>query len=361
MCQDALNLYIKRILPCVKLVSKGCVKVTSVSKGCVNVEVNSRSRKWQVTINNPAEKGFTHEMIKEQLSLFTSLVYWCMSDEVGEKGTYHTHVYIALAQASSFSTLKNRFDGAHFEIAKGTSEQNRDYVFKIGKWAKDKKQDTNLVDTHEEFGDLPVERPGARNDIADLYDMIKAGMSNYDIIELNPDYMLRIEKIERARQIIFEEKFKDKYRQLDVTYIFGVSGVGKTRGVMDKYGYQNVYRVTDYDHPFDSYKGQDVIVFDEYRSSLKIQDMLNYLDGYPLELPCRYNNKIACYTKVYIITNIPLERQYQNIQFESSETWDAFLRRIGTVVEYGVFGEEIYTLGQYLKRGENSQLDFFVG
>ncbi len=32
-------------------------------------------------------------------------------------------------------------------------------------------------------------------------------------------------------------------------------------------------------------KGQDVIVFEEFRSSLKIQDMLNYLDGYPCELP----------------------------------------------------------------------------
>ena len=79
---------------------------------------------------------------------------------------------------------------------------------------------------------------------------------------------------------------------------------------MEKYGYQNVYRVTDYDHPFDSYKGQDVIVFEEFRSSLKIQDMLNYLDGYPCELPCRYNNKLACFTKVYIITNISFNQQY---------------------------------------------------
>ena len=93
----------------------------------------------------------------------------------------------------------------------------------------------------------------------------------------------------------------------------------------------NVFRITDYLHPFDLYKGQDVILFDEFRSSLKIQDMLNYLDGYPLELPCRYANKIACYTKVYLISNISLESQYMNIQLDSPETWDAFLRRIHTV------------------------------
>ncbi len=56
--------------------------------------------------------------------------------------------------------------------------------------------------------------------------------------------------------------------------------------------------------------------------------MLNYLDGYPVELPCRYANKQACYTKVYILSNIPFEQQYPNIQAEQPETWLALKRRI---------------------------------
>ena len=43
-------------------------------------------------------------------------------------------------------------------------------------------------------------------------------------------------------------------------------------------------KVTDYIHPFDTYKGQDILIFEEFHSNLKIQDMLNYLDGYPLDL-----------------------------------------------------------------------------
>lgn len=35
----------------------------------------------------------------------------------------------------------------------------------------------------------------------------------------------------------------------------------------------------------------------------------NILDGYPLELPCRYANKQACYTEVYLVSNLPLERR----------------------------------------------------
>ena len=88
------------------------------------------------------------------------------------------------------------------------------------------------------------------------------------------------------------------------------------------------YRVTNYDHPFDDYKGQDVILFEEFRSSLPIQDMLKYLDGYPLMLPCRYSNKAACFTKVYLVSNIPLSAQYPNVQVSDPETYRAFCRRI---------------------------------
>ena len=122
--------------------------------------------------------------------------------------------------------------------------------------------------------------------------------------------------------------------RLEVTYIHGTTGTGKTRGVMEQYGYANVYRVTDYQHPFDSYGGQDVIVFEEFRSSLKIQDMLNYLDGYPIVLPCRYNNKQACFHKVFIISNWSLTEQFASVQGDYPETWKAFLRRIHHIKVY---------------------------
>jgi len=299
------------------------------------MESNSQSRKWLITINQPLEKGYSHDKIKEILTGFKSLIYWCMSDEIGSEGQkFHTHIYIAFSSAVRFSTIKKNFEGGHFDIAKGTSEENRNYVFKEGKWEKDRKKETNMSDTHEEFGDLPVERQGQRNDIHDLYDMIKGGLSNYEIIEAEPNYMLNLDKIERTRQIIKEEKFKSTFRNLEVTYVTGATGTGKTRSVMEEYGYENVFRITDYLHPFDNYKGQDVIIFEEFRSSLKIQDMLNYLDGYPLELPCRYSNKIACFTKVFIITNYDLHEQYTDVQLKYKETWLAFLRRINFIKVY---------------------------
>lgn len=291
---------------------------------------DTRTRKWQVTINNPSEHGMDHSRLRA-IIVGLELEYACLCDEIGEEGTYHTHIYIQGKNQIRFSTMKNHFPGAHFEMAKGTAQQNRDYIRKEGKWAKDKKKETNLAETFEEFGECPQERPGRRSDLDDLYDMIREGKTNKEIMDEDPRYMMHLDKIERARQIVVESEYRDVFRTMQTAYWWGATETGKTRGVMEKYGYGKVHRVTDYEHPWDSYRQQKIVVFEEFRSSLKIQDMLNYLDGYPLELPCRYVNKIACFTDVFLISNIPLDEQYPQIQKEQPKTWEAFRRRIHAV------------------------------
>lgn len=295
---------------------------------------DTQSRKWQITINNPLNKGYTHDKIKEQLALFKSCIYWCMSDEVGKnEQTSHTHVFMACSSAVRFSTLLNRFEECHFEMCRGTSQQNRDYVFKEGKYKGSDKEETRIDGTQEEWGDMPVERQGKRNDLDDLFDMINGGMSDADILRNSPEYMLNLSAIAQTRLVIQQDKFRTTFRDLEVTYIWGKTGTGKTRYVMEKYGYENVYRVTNYKHPFDTYQAEDVILFDEFRSNLPLPDMLKYLDGYPVNLPSRFSDKHACFTKVYLTSNIPLSAQYSNEQMNELESYRAFLRRIHTVIE----------------------------
>ena len=122
-----------------------------------------------------------------------------------------------------------------------------------------------------------------------------------------------------------------------------------------------MYRVSDYTHPFDSYKCQDILVLDEFRSDLKIGLMLNLLDGYPLDLPCRYNNKTACFTKVFIISNVGLDTQYSNIQREQKDTWLAFCRRIQAVKYFNEDGLKWYgTPHDYLYGFREVSKDDFV-
>lgn len=287
------------------------------------------SRKWLLTINNPVEKGYTHEKLIEIMNQFKGVTYYCMSDEIGLKTeTYHTHLFIFAPNGVRFGTIQNRIPNAHIDCCRGTSQENRDYVFKEGKYSGSDKEDTRVDGTQYEYGEIPIERQGCRNDIVDLYVMIANGMSDFQILDATPENMLNLNQIRQTRQVLKGEKYKNVFRDLSVTYIYGSTGCGKTRHVMEKYGYENVYRVTNYKHPFDQYKGEDVILFDEFRSSLPLADMLKYLDGYPVVLPCRFADTQACFTKVYFTTNIPLDKQYVNIQRDEIESYKAFLRRI---------------------------------
>jgi Putative viral replication protein. len=312
-----------------------------------------QSRKWLLTFNNPTDHGYSQDAIVERLEGFVSVLYWCLCDEIGSEGTYHTHLYIAFKTPRLHSVLENAFPGAHRDVVRGTSQQNRDYILKDGeKYNKQpsgsydyvdnsgkRHQGTNYTDTFLEWGELPQERQGKSKDVERIYNLVKDGASNHEIVEAVPSAMLSLEKVNQTRSMLRDSEYANKWRELAVTYIFGGTGTGKTRSVMDKYGYENCYRVTDYKHPFDTYDGQDVIIFEEFRGGLKNGDMLNYLDGYPLLLPCRYFNRQACYTKVFIITNVPPESQYVGVDLESRK---AFFRRIDKVLVFDFDCVKVY-------------------
>ena len=192
--------------------------------------------------------------------------------------------------------------------------------------------------TFEEWGDLPAEKEEEAPEMFKLIQDLRAGKSVMEIIEDNPKLAFRIREIETLRQAILEEKYSAENRALEVTYLYGASGTGKTRGIFEKHDRKSICRITDYGGKngvrFDAYHCQDVLVLEEFHSQIPISAMLNYLDIYPLTLPARYTDRIACYTKVYITSNIPLEEQYRDIQRYQMETWRAFLRRVQNVIEY---------------------------
>ena len=316
---------------------------------------NVQRHAFQITINNPLQKGYDHRVIKEKLIVnFTTLKYFCMADEIGEQGTYHTHIYVVFSSRVRWSKIKKAFGEAHIEVAHGTAENNLEYIKKNGKWAESNKAETSVEGTFEEWGSFPNQK-GQNADMQELYEMVRNGYSNAEILEINNDYILQIDNLDKLRTMLLTEKYKNTRRlDLKVIYAYGPTGAGKTRGVLDRHGDSNVYRVTDYRHPFDGYSCQPVVAFDEFRSQLRLSDMLQYCDIYPIELCARYSNKYACYDTVYIISNWPLEEQYEQVQEESAESWKAFLRRIHEVIVY--HKDKTFTkydsVKEYLQRDE---------
>lgn len=244
------------------------------------------TRRYQLTINNPKEHGYDHDTIKAILAKGAKLLYWCMCDEEGKEETYHTHLYLVFCNAVMFKTLKNKFPTAHIEVPQwGTNSENYAYIRKEGtKYHKDANGHyeytdaqgkvhvgTNFSDTFEESGDLPPDaKQGDRNDLRMLYKLIASGEDNAQILGEHPEYLRDISHIDRTRQTILEEKYRNVFRRMNVTYISGPTGVGKTRSVREGCGYANCYSVSDYKHPFDGYRGQAAILFDEFHNSLPL-------------------------------------------------------------------------------------------
>lgn len=298
---------------------------------------NTQSRKWSLVINNPLEAGLDHTAIREILHRF-SPAYFCLADEIATTGTYHTHIFLYSPSPMRFSTIKGRFPTAHIEKAYGSAKDNRDYIRKEGRWADTEKAETAVPETFEEWGDLPSEKEESSPDKYRLLQSLREGMTPLEAVEDNPDRFYHYREIETVRQSILEDTYSTIMRQVEVTYLFGASGTGKTRGIFERHNPKSICRITDYGGKngvrFDSYRGQEVLVFEEFHSQIPISAMLNYLDIYPIMLPARYNDRVACYTTVYLTSNIPLEAQYQDIQRYQLETWYAFLRRIHNVIEY---------------------------
>lgn len=303
---------------------------------------DTQARKYQLTINNPAEHGFDHDGIRTTLTGLKSTVYFCMADEVGEKGTPHTHVYVAFSSPVRFSTLRKAFKGAaHIEVCRGTSEENRDYIQKNGKWAISDKADTALSGTFEEWGAIPDEHQGRRSDLATLYEQVKAGATDYEILEGNPANMRHIGLLEKTRQAIAKENAKNSYRELSVIFLYGDHGTGKTRYVLEQYG-ESVFRVTDYKNPFDNYMGQKVICFDNYGGDFPLRNFLTYTEGYSVELPSRYYNRWAQYDAVYIISNQAPDELYKDDRYNNPALWRAYLKRLTDIVLFASDGKCIH-------------------
>lgn len=298
-------------------------------------KIVAKSRKWQITINNPLEHNMSHDEIKKILNTLPSLIYWCMADEKGLKeNTPHTHLYICLKNGIRFTTLQKKFPKAHIENAVDTSAHNRDYILKDGKWKDTAKNETSIEGTFEESGTLPNnEFTFASNQqfYGTLYQLINDGLTDGEIIAYNPNYIPHLKQFQLIRNAINEGTCSYRCRDLEIHYIYGANRWSKIEEIRNKYGYENVYSISDYERPFDDYSSQEVIIFEEYQDSLPFLTLNHYLQNYPFKVGSNPNKKSACYTKVYIVSDIPVQKQYANEQVNFDNYTHLFLDKINSI------------------------------
>ena len=276
------------------------------------------------------------ETIKLIIEAMSDVEYYCFMEEVGgEQNTHHVHIYIHFRQGKKkrFSYIKRRFPHARIDKCRATAQQNRDYIRKEGeKWENSKKKNTSIPGTFFEAGTLPVNEQGKRTDLEYLYDLIQEGYTDYEILSEVPESMKFLSHIERTRQILVAQDMEGKERDLLVIYVTGQTNSGKSYKLVQDNG-TSLFRSTNKKNPFDGfvpYK-HSALAFEEFDESIKLTDMLNYLDSYGLALPARYSDKIATFETVYIVSNRSLELLYSDERYFNRSTYEAFISRIDKV------------------------------
>lgn len=298
-----------------------------------------RCRNWfiRVTKINNTQNGLYEydfeDLYNKLIEKYDNIVF-ALHDK--DESNIHAHIIIQNKEPIRFTTLKKLIPYGDIEKQRGTNEQVYLYILHQDETSKEIEKDVydnTCIKTNIENIDnwLKIAK-GQRTDLVKFKDEIFAGATKRELIDKYPSQIACFDKFfETCRYMSLQDKFSKSFRDLQVVYIYGGAGLGKTSYVYNNENVEDIYSVDDYSHPFDEYEGEDVILLDEYRSQFDISYLLKLLDRYPMKLRCRYQNKIACFTKVYIVSNISLDEQYTTLDLLTRQ---ALQRRIHKVIKF---------------------------
>ncbi len=277
----------------------------------------NKGRNWSFTINQNDDPVMDPKTINGLFSETGEVKYLVFQLEKGELTGYrHYQGFISYRNAISFNTMRNVIASIHVEPVRGNLTHAIEYA----------KKPLTRINGPFEFGKEPSQ--GERSDLFDINLMIEDGSSTQEIRAKHPvQFLLYQNNIKNTINEIKRSKFMG-IRKVLAFYLHGKTGVGKTRFIFDSFEHSSVYRVTDYTNPFDEYNFEPILVLDEYRGDFSISYMLNLLDIYPMQLKARYNNKTACFSLVFILSNISLDTVYSKIKHSEPESYKALLRRL---------------------------------
>lgn len=319
---------------------------------------NEPSKSWFCEFNNPELHGFDgtpEEIVDKIIEIWTKdnpqrtcAVAYCIS----AKGLKHLHCVLEDKKSIRFSGIKKLFHGMNIVPTKGNKQQADDYINKRNKYAE-KGEKVLLIKYHGEIQG----RQGKRNDIETIEEFIQQGLTPNEIFDISLAYR-KFEKI--TRDAYYRKRFKETppKREISVYWHFGLSGTGKSYtyiNLVEKYGEENIYMVSEYTNGFvDKYNGEPILFMDELRNeSLPYTLLLTIIGGYKSQIHSRYTNSYCLWNEVHITSIFPPDEMYKQMYLYKNDTYEQLERRITFVIyhykENGKFLTKEMTMEEYKK------------
>jgi len=208
------------------------------------------------------------------------------------------------------------------------------------------------------FGE-PFVEPGQRKDVQAIYNMVKEGKSDLEIMELNFANYSRFQRaIARLRTLI--KPVRAGYP--NVVLIYGPPGCGKTKEAFAQHPDLWEPPITTSKKEstwFDGYVGQKAVLLDEFEGHLPLNSLLKLIDKYVRQVPVKHGFTWFHPETIIMTCNEHPSKWYSYGDRVQKEI--ALRRRICEVFEYkeGYIGEDDERVDwifheNHLKEGEQA-------
>ncbi len=277
---------------------------------------------WVFTCNSPKNEKVLR--LEENATLPKGVSYLVWQLEKGKKGHEHYQGYVEFTQQHRMKWLKRHFSKhAHWEARQGTPAEASLYCTK----------DDTRVRGPWILGKIS-KGAGARTDLVDFRDQIKAGKRKRDLWESHPVQMARYRHMyddyKRCKMPLRVEK-------LTVILLVGKTGTGKTYTVHDTWKKEGYFKlpITNGTLWFDGYDMDENVLIDDFNgkySKVRLDTLLRILHEYPEHVPVKGSYSWWLPTNIAITSNFHPREWYDWSTRE--EHYAALCRRIKLVMEF---------------------------
>lgn len=234
----------------------------------------------------------------------------------------HWQGYVEMKKKITMGGLKKKVSAnAHWEIAKGSADQNKAYCHKDQEGASDK----------AEFG-VPMAQ-GERTDLEGIAQSIKEGAKVNDLAEMNPQSfhtfgrtMDRLETIRMNKNVRTE--------MTTITWLWGRTGTGKSHMLTELIAKEGRNINEAYWHNvhdkmwWDGYYQQDDVILDDFRGEIPFQQLLRLADKYPMTVAQRNKQPMNFVSKKIWVTSSKSPEQCYAAMTGAEDRVSQLLRRI---------------------------------
>lgn len=265
--------------------------------------------------------------------------YWFIEHSADEEvSTPHHHIVIKFKSPMPFESIKKRFPYGKIESARNIKATIQYLIHLNDRSKKQYSWDdikTNCLDM------TPYKILNSNQQqitLQSIYEAIESG----EIREFNVYEKIPIElfagnktKIDNALTYYREKVCMDKDRDINVIFVSGAAGTGKTTFAKNYAETLNKsYCISSSSNdPLQDYKGQDVLILDDLREdSFKFHDFIKLLDNHTLSTSkSRYHNKAFIGDTIIITSVRPIQNWYYHV---TSEDKHQLYRRIRLLYKF---------------------------